>query len=132
MKVTKNKLNNQGFGHFEALAALVVILVVAVVGVHVILSSHAATPPPASTISNGTVTPNPNISCSYRTNTFGGNGYTITTLSSENGNPASFSVKMNADVGNTAVEGYPSAQCLMYSAIPTNEASAYNITPPVI
>lgn len=127
----KITLNSNGFSHIESFIAILVIAVIAVVGAHVILASHAATPPPASTISNGTVKPNPNINCSYRDDTWnGGDGYTITDLSSKNGNPASFSVKMNADKGNTAVNGYPDVQCIMYSAIPKSEASAYNVTPP--
>lgn len=74
------------------------------------------------------------ISCQYQTDTWSGDaskvGYSVTKLSSTNGNPAKFSVKINANKGTTEVVGYPSDQCLMYSALPTSLTSAYNITPP--
>lgn len=132
MKLTKiRRINQKGFGHVEALLGVLVVLVVAVVGVHVLTASHAATPPVSSDATK-VVTPNKNISCGYSDDTWSpGDGYTINDLSSSSGNPASFSVKLNATPGNTAVNGYPDDQCILYSAIPKNEASAYSITPPV-
>jgi len=37
---------------------------------------------------------------------------------------------LNADSGNTEVVGYPSDQCLLYSALPSNLTSSFDITPP--
>lgn len=76
-----------------------------------------------------------NVKCDFRIDTWNGSassvGYTANDLSASNGNPGSLSVTINADSTNRGVMGYPSLQCLMYSALPTNLASEYNITPPV-
>jgi hypothetical protein len=51
-------------------------------------------------------------------------------LSASNGAAASFSVALNADKGTTEVVGYPSDQCLIYSALPDTLTSSYHVTPP--
>jgi Glycosyl hydrolase family 12 len=51
-------------------------------------------------------------------------------LSASDGTTASFSVSLNADKGTTEVVGYPSDQCLIYSALPGTLTSAYQVTPP--
>lgn len=83
---------------------------------------------------SGMVTPLNNIDCNYTDNTWSGDaanvGYTVNKVSSKDGNPASFSVKLNAKPGTTEVVGYPSDQCILYSAVPTNFASTFDITPP--
>jgi Glycosyl hydrolase family 12 len=58
-------------------------------------------------------------------------GYAASRVNSHDGNPASFSVTLNADPTNTVVNGYPSVQCLMYSALPPKLTSSFRITPPV-
>lgn len=74
------------------------------------------------------------VSCGYQDDTWSGDassvGYSVTKVSSSDGNPASFSVKLNANHGTTEVVGYPSVQCIMYSAMPSNLTSAFNTTPP--
>lgn len=91
-------------------------------------------PKPAGSGTSGTVTPSDNISCDYQTDTWSGDatsvGYTATKVSSADGNPASFSVKLNAKSGTTEVVGYPSDQCITYSTLPANFASAFSTTPP--
>lgn len=75
-----------------------------------------------------------NVSCNYQTDTWSGDassaGYSAAKLSSSDGNPASFSVKLDANKGTTEVVGYPSIQCLTYSALPANLNSSFSITPP--
>lgn len=75
-----------------------------------------------------------NVECDYQADTWSGDassvGYTVNNVSSSNGNPASFSVRLNANGGTTEVVGYPSDQCLLYSALPANLSSAFNVTPP--
>ncbi len=51
-------------------------------------------------------------------------------LGASNGTAASFSVQLNAKKGTTEVVGYPSDQCLIYSAVPGTLTSAYRVTPP--
>jgi hypothetical protein len=51
-------------------------------------------------------------------------------LSDANGKSASFSVRLNAHPGTTEVVGYPSDQCLIYSALPGSLTSSYHVTPP--
>ncbi len=86
---------------------------------------------------NGQTSPPPppsNVTCHYQPDTWSGDassvGYSVTKVSATDGNPASFSVKLNANPGTTEVVGYPSDQCLMYSALPANLSSSFNITPP--
>jgi len=75
-----------------------------------------------------------NVSCNYQVDTWSGDaskvGYSAAKVSSSDGNPASFSVKLNANKGTTEVVGYPSVQCLTYSALPANLNSSFSITPP--
>ncbi len=75
-----------------------------------------------------------NGSCTYETDTWSGDaasvGYTATLVSHSDGNPASFSVRLNANSSNQEVVGYPSVQCLIYAAMPSNLNSSFRITPP--
>jgi chitodextrinase len=88
----------------------------------------------SSTAASSTPSPDGSISCDYRDNTWSSDaskdGYSITDLSSKNGNPASFSIQTNATKGNTEVVAYPDVQCLLYSALPANLTSSFDITPP--
>jgi len=78
--------------------------------------------------------PASNITCNYQEDTWsgdaGGVGYSVSKLSSHDGNPAALSVNINANSGTTEVVGYPSAQCLMYSTLPSNLTSSFRVTPP--
>ena len=51
-------------------------------------------------------------------------------ISAHDGKAASFSVSLNANRGTTEVVGYPSDQCLIYSALPGTLTSSYDVTPP--
>ncbi len=91
----------------------------------------------SSTTGSGTTTtppPTSKVSCDYQVDTWSGDassvGYSVDKLSSTNGNPASYSVKIDANKGTTEVVGYPSVQCLLYSAMPSTLTSSFNITPP--
>lgn len=79
-------------------------------------------------------TPTASINCKYVDDTWSGDaskvGYSVSKLSNSDGNPASFSVKLNANSSNTEVVGYPSDQCLLYSALPPNLTSSFKVTPP--
>jgi len=72
--------------------------------------------------------------CNYQTDTWSGDassvGYSVQKIRSDDGKNASFSVRLNARRGTTEVVGYPSAQCLIYSALPSSLTSSYNVTPP--
>lgn len=87
------------------------------------IGSISGTPPPP---------PSSNVSCEYTSHsTANVNGYTVTELSHQDGNPASFSVKLDANPTNKNVIGYPAEQCLLYSpTMPANLTSSYKITPP--
>jgi len=78
--------------------------------------------------------PTSKITCNYQEDTWSGDasqvGYTVSKLSANNGNPASLSVNVNANSGTTEVVGYPSLQCLMYSALPSSLTSSFKVTPP--
>jgi Glycosyl hydrolase family 12 len=73
-------------------------------------------------------------SCNYQTDTWSGDassvGYSVQKISSRDGKTASFAVKLNANHGTTEVVGYPSDQCLIYSALPSSLKSSYHVTPP--
>jgi hypothetical protein len=71
-------------------------------------------------------------SCQYTPHsTANVNGYTVTDTSSTDGNPASFSVKLNANSSNKNVIGFPATQCLLYNPVlPSDLTSSYSITPP--
>ena len=128
-------------GRFLAGLAIGVIAVLLATGKWHVPSPGA----PASSGGSSTVTaPDPsgggggqaagNASCNYQEDTWsgdaGGVGYSASKVSSSDGNPASFAVQINANSGTTEVVGYPSDQCLMYSAIPAHLTSSYRITPP--
>jgi len=57
-------------------------------------------------------------------------GYSVQETQAANGTLSSFTVVLNADKGNTEVVGYPSDQCLTYSAIPSTLTASFDITPP--
>jgi len=82
-------------------------------------------PPPASS---------GKYACDYHTDTWSGDaasvGYSVQKISSADGKTASFSVRLNANRGTTEVVGYPSDQCLIYSALPGSLTSSYSVTPP--
>lgn len=87
--------------------------------------SSSSAPPPVAAGS---------YECNYQTDTWSGDassvGYTVQKISSNDGKAASFSVKLNAHHGTTEVVGYPSDQCLIYSALPRSLSSSYRVTPP--
>jgi len=116
-------------------------------------SGKTATKPPTSTHQGGGASGTPpsgsggtgssgtgsgtlmkNVSCKYGNDTWSGDsakvGYSVSKIANSDGNPASFSAKINAQSGTTEVVGYPSDQCLLYSALPSNLTSAFKITPP--
>ena len=74
------------------------------------------------------------MSCNYRQDTWSGDaskvGYTVKETQASNGHLASYTVALNANKGNTEVVGYPSDQCLMYSALPKALTSSFDNTPP--
>jgi hypothetical protein len=72
------------------------------------------------------------VSCQYTPHsTANVNGYTVSDTSSTDGNPASFSVKLNANSSNKNVIGFPATQCLLYNpTLPADLTSSYSITPP--
>ncbi len=88
-------------------------------------SSPSAPSPPAAAGS---------YDCHYRTDTWSGDassvGYSVQKISANDGKTASFSVRLNANHGTTEVVGYPSDQCLIYSALPHSLTSSYDVTPP--
>lgn len=74
------------------------------------------------------------MSCNYGPDTWSGDassvGYTVKETQASNGRRASYAVVLNANKGNTEVVGYPSDQCLMYSALPKKLTSSFDVTPP--
>ena len=88
-------------------------------------SSSSAPPPPVASGS---------FDCRYRTDTWSGDassvGYSVQKISANDGKTASFSVRLNANRGTTEVVGYPSDQCLIYSALPHSLTSSYHVTAP--
>lgn len=74
------------------------------------------------------------MSCDYGSDTWSGDasavGYTVNETQASNGDLASYTVVLNANKGNTEVVGYPSDQCLMYSALPKTLTSSFDVTPP--
>ena len=75
-----------------------------------------------------------NVECDYGDDTWSGDasivGYSVTDISSSDGDLASFAVGLNADPGTTEVVGYPDDQCLIYAALPSSLTSSFDITPP--
>jgi hypothetical protein len=74
------------------------------------------------------------VACNYGPDTWSGDagsvGYSVTETQAANGDLASFGVVLNASKGNTEVVGYPSDQCLTYSALPSTLTSSFDVTPP--
>lgn len=105
-------------------------------------SSSPASPPPSTPSSQPTSSsPSPitsvpvgTASCTYRRDTWSGDaskvGYTAKETQASNGHLASYIVVLNANKGNTEVVGYPSDQCLMYSALPKTLTSSFDDTSP--
>ena len=81
-----------------------------------------------------TSVPTGNVSCNYGPDTWSGDassvGYSVKETKATNGDLASFAVVLNANKGNTEVVGYPSDQCLLYSALPSTLTSNFDVTPP--
>lgn len=107
--------------------------------------SHSAAPPsapdpPPATQPSGKVSvpvtsvPAGNVSCEYQQDTWSGDassvGYSVRQTAAANGNRASFTVVLNANRGTTEVVGYPSDQCLLYSALPSSLTSSFAVSPP--
>jgi Glycosyl hydrolase family 12 len=107
---------------------------------HTSAPTHTSSPPtshpaPAPT----TQAPPPSVGsgsydCNFQTDTWSGDasavGYSVQELSASNGKAANFSVKLNANKGTTEVVGYPSDQCLIYTALPGTLTSSFHVTPP--
>ena len=78
--------------------------------------------------------PSRNVPCKYGPDTWSGDagkvGYMVKKTQASNGHLASYTVILNANKGNTEVVGYPSDQCLMYSALPKTLTSSFDTTPP--
>ena len=74
------------------------------------------------------------VSCSYRDDTWSGDassvGYTVNKTQVANGDLRSYTVRLNAHQGNTEVVGYPSLQCITYSAIGPTLTSTFDVSPP--
>jgi Glycosyl hydrolase family 12 len=74
------------------------------------------------------------VSCDYHQDTWSGDassvGYSADETQATNGDLASYTVVLNANQGTTEVVGYPSVQCLIYSALPSSLTSSLDITPP--
>ncbi|MGH3303397.1 MAG: GH12 family glycosyl hydrolase domain-containing protein, partial [Streptosporangiaceae bacterium] len=81
-----------------------------------------------------TSVPAGNVSCSYRQDTWSGDassvGYSADETQATNGDLASYSVLLNAHPGTTEVVGYPSEQCILYSALSSSLTSSFDIRPP--
>jgi hypothetical protein len=91
-------------------------------------SPPAPAPPPITSVPTG------NVSCNYDQDTWSGDassvGYSVKETQATGGNLSSFSVILNAIKGTTEVVGYPSEQCLMYSALPSTLTSSFDVAPP--
>jgi Glycosyl hydrolase family 12 len=96
--------------------------------------SHRPSPLPTSSSAPPIRTSSGSYSCNYQTDTWSGDassvGYSVQKVSSSDGKTASFSVRLNANHGTTEVVGYPSDQCLIYSALPHSLTSRFDVTPP--
>jgi Glycosyl hydrolase family 12 len=91
-------------------------------------TTQAPSPTPVTSVRAGSV------SCNYGPDTWSGDaskvGYSVKEKQASNGHLSSYTVVLNARKGNTEVVGYPSDQCLMYSALPANLTSSFDVTPP--
>jgi hypothetical protein len=96
--------------------------------------SRRPTPSPTSSSAPPPRTSSGSYTCNYQTDTWSGDassvGYSVQKVSSNDGKTASFSVRLNANRGTTEVVGYPSDQCLIYSAMPNSLTSRFQVTPP--
>lgn len=74
------------------------------------------------------------VSCDYGSHTWSGDanqvGYSVKETQATNGHLASYTVVLSANKGNTEVVGYPSEQCLTYTALPKTLTSSFDVTPP--
>jgi hypothetical protein len=74
------------------------------------------------------------VSCDYDQDTWSGDassvGYSVKETQATNGKLSSYSVVLNAKKGTTEVVGYPSEQCLTYSALPSALSASFDVTPP--
>jgi hypothetical protein len=99
-------------------------------------SSPPSSPPapPGPVESPITSVPTGNVTCKYGPDTWSGDasgvGYSVREIQAANGDLASFAVALNANKGTTEVVGYPSDQCLIYSALPSTLTSSFDVTPP--
>ena len=99
---------------------------------------RSSSPPPSSPAAPPAPAPPPgpagSYNCNYGPDTWSGDassvGYSVQKISANDGKSASFSVRLNANRGTTEVVGYPSDQCLIYTAMPSSLTSSYNVTPP--
>ena len=75
-----------------------------------------------------------NVYCDYRQDTWNGDagsvGYSATKTQGVNGRLSSYTVVINAKPGTTEVVGYPSEQCVLYSALPPALTASFDIAPP--
>ena len=104
--------------------------------------THTTAPPtshPAPSPAPTTSAPPPSVGsgsydCNYQNDTWSGDassvGYSVHEISAANGKAANFKVQLNANKGTTEVVGYPSDQCLIYTALPGTLKSSYHVTPP--
>jgi hypothetical protein len=99
-------------------------------------TSPAPSKPPTTSPAPAPVTSIPagTLSCNNGPDTWSGDagkvGYSVQETQASNGHLSSFAVVLNASKGNTEVVGYPSDQCLTYSAIPKTLTSSFDVTPP--
>jgi Glycosyl hydrolase family 12 len=74
------------------------------------------------------------VSCNYNKDTWSGDansvGYSVKKTQAINGRRSSYTVVLNANKGTTEVVGYPSEQCLLYSALPSTLTSSFDVSPP--
>lgn len=91
-------------------------------------SPTTSAPAPITSVRSG------NVSCNYDSDTWSGDashvGYSVKKAQASNGHLSSYTVALDARKGNTEVVGYPSEQCLIYSALPTKLTSNFDVTPP--
>jgi hypothetical protein len=97
-------------------------------------NAPSASSSPAPALSPITSVQAGSVSCDYGRDTWSGDasevGYSVKETQASNGHLSSFTVALNARKGNTEVVGYPSDQCLLYSALPTALTSSFDVTPP--
>lgn len=99
--------------------------------------THSTSPPaaaPGPVSAQISSVPSGNVSCDYRQDTWSSDassvGYSANETQATNGDLASYTVVLNANPGTTEVVGYPSDQCILYSALPSSLTSSFAIAPP--